>query len=546
MQFSIGNGWSRWLFFSVLLTVPVIRVLLDNSYGFLHLEIAVLLLLIGGASAVMATVTRHAVLFHVVAALTVVLLSVNALVHLLPPVAGTKAGLVLMLPVAVSCGIVVLKSNFYRLAIVFTIASLGGDVVKGGLAARPATDIGTKTKPQIVVHLLLDEMSGLAAFPEDCRHCQVARTDMERVLRRGNFQIYPYAFSNYTSTRDSIPSILNGRLLDRCAEYVQKDAKEAVLSQNAYFDRFHEQEYAIRIYQSDYIHYSPPRHLSAKAETYPAVGTLATLHRTNLAWNDRLHVILSRYVYLDSIWRLLWSSFASEPDSLRSSNLGPLAVADIWPTRIVSDMREAGRKTLFFVHLLTPHFPYVFNRDGSVKRPREWAYPKVFKPSEAAGYRRAYEEYGEQVQAVARQIESFLEGMRAAGLYDSATVIIHGDHGSRIRLITAEDAAQKDAGKSDCMDVSLYRYCSQPASRDLLDQFGTLFAVKHPGAAYATMVGEKASVMQLLWQSLFPDQAQPSESARNSIYLFDLTGQPRGIPGTQLWNRKNLTQQAVK
>jgi hypothetical protein len=60
------------------------------------------------------------------------------------------------------------------------------------------------------------------------------------------------------------------------------------------------------------------------------------------------------------------------------------------------------------------------------------------------------------------------------------------------------------------------------------------------------MVGEKASVMQLLWQSLFPDQAQPSESARNSIYLFDLTGQPRGIPGTQLWNRKNLTQQAVK
>ncbi len=53
--------------------------------------------------------------------------------------------------------------------------------------------------------------------------------------------------------------------------------------------------------------------------------------------------------------------------------------------------------------------------------------------------------------------------MDDAGVFDEATIIVHGDHGSRISVI--EPAAQ---------------YADQVTDRDLIDSYATLFAMRGP------------------------------------------------------------------
>ena len=208
----------------------------------------------------------------------------------------------------------------------------------------------------------------------------------------------------------------------------------------------------------------------------------------------------------------------------------------MWPYILLADIKAARQKTFFFAHLLTPHYPYVYRWDGTVRDVNEWFHEinnQFYRESE---YRLSNRNYLEQVRFLARQLEEFFQELRLAGVFDSTLVIIHGDHGSRLRLLDEGERAARmkllfDSPK--CPLSSRYDYVSAPKLEDLLNRFSTLLAIKPAGAVQPSEVRSKGSVLFFLRGVLWPSQNE--SQAVNSVYLFDAEGLPRGIPLRQIW-----------
>jgi hypothetical protein len=533
----------RLLIFALLLALPVLRLLLHEDYGLIHLEAAAAVLLAVACAAALAALTFKPLVFHATVTGTAVFLSVNAIqTDLLP---GTQIRWIIAgLTVGFAVGIYLGRQNFYKILCVFLTGSFLADVGKSVLTGSSSVRAGqvpqaSTAKRNHVVHIILDEMLGLAAMPADCANCQTARSALEQTFRDGNFRIYPYAFSNYRGTRDSIPSILNNRLLTRADEYFRNENGRPVLRTNAYFDRYAGNKYAVRVYQSDYILYSDSKYASLAAETYNA-NSLKALHSINLHWTERLQQLLTIYVRADRFWWGMWNRAMPARFDLEPLRVGPLAAQDIWPAKILDDIRAASKDTLFFAHLLMPHYPYVYRRDGSVRMPEEWrGHSKLlFYSNQESAYRSRYEQYGEQVQFLNAQIASLLAGLRTSGHYDSTAIIIHGDHGSRLRLLEESERATQArlaVETPDCPAVSRYDYASEPDSLDLRNRFATLLAIKHAGAAAPELVSEKGSVLYFLGRDFLKNGSVAPDKGINSVYLFDERGRPKEIPMARLW-----------
>lgn len=524
----IGRFRVRILVFLLLLGVPIARLILDEQYGLFHVEVAAILAVVAAAAAILAAVTSKPAVFHTVTAVLVILLSVNAVQKDLMPNARARFSVAAVIA-AVTAMVFVLRRNFYPLLIVFVA---GGFIVDAGKAlfesrgAEATAVANTPERHNHVFHILLDEMLGTGGMPADCANCMAARGELERVFEQGHFRLYPYAFSNYARTVDSIPSILNNRLLRIGGEMFDWNRGRHVLHENSYFDGYVAKGYAIRVYQSDYLIYSAPKY-SAVARNYKA-NSLKALHASGLEWPARARQILAIFFASDSFWSETWSRVAPAPFHIKPLRVGPLAHTGVWPDAILSDVRNARKKSLFFVHLLVPHYPYVYKADGSLRKPSEWDDRLVFHRGELADYKSHYESYGEQVRFLTRQLASFLDELRALGLYDSSTIVIHGDHGSRLRLVnTPQDVQEALEENRIPRDIG-----------NLISLYSTLLAVKLPGAAAPEVINTKRSVLSFLRQDLNWPARQTSgamEPDIDAVYVYDRAGKQTAIPLPELW-----------
>jgi hypothetical protein len=381
--------------------------------------------------------------------------------------------------------------------------------------------------------VVLDEMIGLGGMPVGLAQCAAATNRIHQVLEGGGFAIYPHAFSNYPRTRQSLSSILNGRLLRRTDEFLQEEDRNPVLRQNKYFDHYKSKGYAIRTYQSDYLMYASGTSPAVQVRDYRS-NNLKALHAVPVVWTTRLRQLFVVYLQSDRFWWGNWTSIAPKelhPDRLR---LGPIAFQDLWPAQVIADYSAATQNSLFFVHLLTPHYPYVYRPDGSLTDPHEWNshVQQEFTDREAAVYADRYRRYCDQSQYLATQLETLLNKLRNTGLYEATTVVIHGDHGSRLRLLPSALEEQRQAllsrpGRTS--PPSLYDYTQEPDARDLLNRFSTLLAIKRPGGNGAEIVSEPGGVLFFLQRAF--GYAAPTDSVPdlNSVYLFDPGGSPHAI-----------------
>ena len=78
--------------------------------------------------------------------------------------------------------------------------------------------------------------------------------------------------------------------------------------------------------------------------------------------------------------------------------------------------------------------------------------------------RRSYASYFEQLSCTRMALQAFFEGLQKIGVFDDATILVHGDHGSRIALATT------DRGTVDSL-----------SDADLIDLYSVLYAVRGPG-----------------------------------------------------------------
>ncbi len=66
--------------------------------------------------------------------------------------------------------------------------------------------------------------------------------------------------------------------------------------------------------------------------------------------------------------------------------------------------------------------------------------------------RRRYAGYFDQLGCLYRSLREFLEDLQASGLLQDAAIILHGDHGSRISLLTPNRDAAERLSDADLVD----------------------------------------------------------------------------------------------
>ncbi len=500
----------RLIILYVLIAVPLCRLLIQHEYGFLYAEVFVLGLLALLPCVAGALIARKPIYFYAIVLFLIVIQSSHSVqVEFFPNV--RVRWIILGLMVLTSAIMILMRKRFFPVLLIYLGGMLLADTVQA--LAVPVQALITHERPtkalgkfQHVVYIIFDELIGLKGFPCDVEGSLKARSDLQQVLLKNNFRVYPFAFSNYRSTRDSIPSILNNHLLKSTGEYLGENAQISGLKKNSLFQQFLNRGYAVRVYQSDLINFAGPGFASVAVRTYKA-NNLAAMHSIHMDWIQRLRQILTIYLQTDT---LCWSTYqALVPARFHPTryHMGPLAMGDVWPSAILADIKAAQQNTLFFAHLLTPHYPYVYRPDGTVRGLDEWFHDDNLFFYRESEYKYWYWNYMEQVEFLARQLDAFFHELRAAGIYDSTLVVIHGDHGSRLRLLDEGERAARMKlifESPKCPPASLYDYVSPPKLQDLLNRFSTLLAIKPVGATQPSEVTTKGSVLFFLRGVLWP------------------------------------------
>ncbi len=503
----------RFAAFAAVTVAPFWHFLVQNQFSLFRSESVAATLLFCVPAEILAGLARGRAFLPVLISCAVVV-STYPLRADLAPIVSLSPWLAACISAALLSGIALaLGRNFPALLIVFTLSFLAADFL------RPLTEIMTETSraresgesghPGHLIYIVLDGEIGIDGFPTGIESCSRARNAMHATLRAHDFTVYPGAFSNYTNTLVSIPSILNRRLPSSEQEFSSQRTREGavVIAPNQLFQDYRDKGYEIVVYQHRSIDYAAGVPDVDRVVEY--TDLLSGLEYVP-GWRSRFWWIVGDYQGSDP---LLSMARAFLPFRLRYRKTGPLAVRSIWPGPLAEDIAHSTEKTLFFVHLLIPHEPYVYRADGSVREVSEWADDHPIPPVDRTTYQSRYELYCDQVESLARQLTTFLEDLRSEASLDAATIVIHGDHSSRLRL-RREDAAPDE----------------QSEQQDRRDQFSALLAIKKPGAQASRDVPGSRSVLSYLLMDFYGESAGGPPGA-DHVYRFDDGGFPIEAPG---------------
>lgn len=539
MSLNPATFQGRFLVFGLLITAPFVRFLIGEGYGFAYPEVILLLGIHAAAAGVLGLLTRLPTVRDAAVVGLITVFGTFPLSTLIPSI--RLRYLVLFLLIVFAVAIYYLRESFYKLLPVFIFALLGGELITAFWPSSTPSkgSIETSGKPLAhTLHIIFDAMQGLGATPEHCASCRIGVSKLQATLANGQFISFPYAFSNYRTTVESIPSLLNNQLLVKADQFVVPRKQSATLEENAYFRDYASNGYDIRTYETDYLVYSAAKHARVSPMTYKSAGSASDLHELDISWRERLAQIVARYVFADRFWYDTWTKLA--PESLHTHTIAGTAIISsrhVLP-QVLHDMKDATKNTLFFVHLLDTHYPFVVRPDGTFKPYDSWFenYAGVFRKQEDDAYRAQYEAYGDQLQFMADRLEAFLLELRKSKNYEAMTIILHGDHGARIRIVEEPQMTKIISLGFGANDRNVYDYAdgSEPDGRDLANRFATFLALKLPFSKAGQTEKEPGSLLYFFRRYLWNGQ-NASAAGINSVYLFDGEGQPREIPMLRYW-----------
>jgi hypothetical protein len=186
------------------------------------------------------------------------------------------------------------------------------------------------------------------------------------------------------------------------------------------------------------------------------------------------HWLSALKIYKEVIGPLRWLAFSTldKKDLIRIpfvgnpyNRVGPLNVMPVLEN-LRADLTRYPRSTAFFAHILMPHFPYVYDDQGTLKRdPGTWLGPNAWYDSKYPPPRsEIYRGYYGQVRGLYKWLDNWFDELREKGQLQDMVVIFHGDHGSRICDV----------------EPSVSTMSHRNWDRIVKDGFSTMFAVKDP------------------------------------------------------------------
>ena len=400
---------------------------------------------------------------------------------------------------------------------------LGG--VQDGVPPSPSPAATNNPKPRphpvpIYVHFILDEYIGIEGIPLDVPHGREMRTFLHDFFEKHGFRLFGRAYSRYSNTYNAIPNIMNfssepvdGALISGSEPYV--------MAKNEYFEKMYKAGYNINVYGSGYVNFcSMPEEHVAKCHHDSVMG-INLIEHLDVTLAEKVSLIYWIYAGLSDLHTAIGGYYRHLREMTRSSGrtlpewwfkdsrLGPVPFMPLFD-RVTADVARSSPGDMFFVYLLIPHFPYVYDGMCNLYPPAKWEQPVNPAPMELndrESRARRYGRYLEQVRCLHRKLDGMFQAWQKAGIFDRLVIVMHGDHGSKI----SEHRAHA-------------RYEQQLSSADYVDTFSTLFAVREPGfpAGYDRRM---AAVQELLGEVVGRQVGDGHTQPREIPYIF-LKGDP--------------------
>lgn len=535
----ISTWTGRAFLLASIIVLPFFRFLLQNRYNPITPESAAAAACLVLFSAAAAFIVRGKAAFMATAVVFTLFVATLPSVRLLEPIVRlSPAAAALVVTALLALAIRMMKEKFVPVALAFVWSAFAADIghylwILRAPKEAPLHQVRFHSRPpRHVIYLIVDEHIGLSGLPESIPECMCAGSAIQGVLGRNGFRVYPNAYSNYPSTVSSIPSLLNRKLLDKRGMFIDESSPDwqwgiHSFRENVLLDQFRRKDFRVHIYQHKAISFAPA--VNAGYELHQYSDMLGDLRQAPGPWLPRFQWIVGNYQQSDHVLQRVKGFF---PFRFAPHTTGPLALGSGWNRDLLADIIDEPDQALFFAHLMSPHFPYLYRRDGTVRDLQEWTSDRVDQRSNDAMYHDRYRRYCEQAQFLAEQLDRLFVGLQRRGLYDSSLVIVHGDHGSRIRRVLKGPSGSAVPTGSD---PEAFDYAGAPPVRDLVDRFSALLAIKYPGARKATIDTRKGSLLRFLSETLPVDGQSAPDSASDAVYLFGGDGRPRIIRILDLW-----------
>ncbi len=367
-----------------------------------------------------------------------------------------------------------------------------------------------------VLHLILDGHIGIDGIPVDIEGGRALKRRIRAFYLKHGFRLFGRSYSEYPLTPPSMSVLLNGPKIVPLVETTGTENTRWALPENLYFTKYLDKGYIIRVYETEYVRYCGSTERRPETCYTYATSGLRLIDGLGLSIAEKAEFIVASFFSRSRLYFFLFQGYdnlriflkaqgvADLPRGNRRSyalhSLGALATL----RRLKKDMvtgSAAGR--MFFAHIMLPHQPYFLTPDCRVRDFGDWYNRKLYhddlsKVSSSEFRVEAYQRYFEQTTCLLDVLEDLFDAMRERGIFERATIIVHGDHGSRI---TIRDPVFENADRL--------------SPRDLIDAYSALFAIRIPGTAggYDTRM---RSVQDLFGEYLLD---LPPKKAGNGIYL---------------------------
>jgi hypothetical protein len=392
---------------------------------------------------------------------------------------------------------------------------------------EPASRADDNPDLPFVLHLILDEQIGIEGIPLEFDPEGKVAAELREFYLDQSFAVFGRAYSRYTSTRESVSNMLNFASAGVPGHFLGGVFKQGVLLENnLWFDLLHEQGYRIHMLESSYMRFFDPGEngVNPYGDTRLSftTSTIKPIENADLTVSQKIPFILSTYFTRSYFLKLAGGTYSSLSYSNLGGSLGlprwdlhgnyPGALAALQVMDIFKEqLHQAGPGQAFFAHILLPHSPYGFDRDGRMElQPGKWLYSHDYslapRNNTPEGRSVRYPLYLDQMIFLQSRLDDMFQILKDKGLWERAVVIIHGDHGSRISLWPPIPSLK---------DVAV--------ATDYMDSYSTLFAVKGPGIKEG--YNRQLLPIDSLFGRLLRDGTPPGDPELESnpwVYLQDM------------------------
>jgi hypothetical protein len=322
----------------------------------------------------------------------------------------------------------------------------------------------SQTDNGLLIHLLMDGFTGPEGLPIT-GEAKNLKSEILNLFRKYGFQIFTRAYTHYSSTMDSMTRALNFRNDDENIWQRALLLREPItFPENQWFDILSDAGYNVVVYQTaavDFCAQNGSKNISCNVFSSP---NLKSIHTDVANPYTRVRVLLETLAAQSEMITEMRKKYGLYR-TWGVSNYDEQILQ-----RLIQDI-QIQPQGAYFAHILLPHAPLVFRPDCTIDYESEswerWPASGGLLNNSDETRRIRYTRIVPQMQCALTVLDAFFTKLKDLGLFEDATIIVHGDHG----------------GGAFNFSPSVLNM-DKMSERDLREIFSMLFAVKYPGGEF--------------------------------------------------------------